>query len=86
MHNNTFPYTTPSATVKTTSIFNPYYGNRCSTQSSGGLVQESLECGKCVQEQDLQDEQGFSIPFEVYFAPYAWNRLIIFNVEISLRG
>lgn len=54
----------------------------CSTQSSDGLVQGGLEC---VQEQDLQDEQGFSITSEVYFTPHAWNRLKIFNIEISLR-
>lgn len=54
----------------------------CSTQSSDGLVQGGLEC---VQEQDLQDEQGFSITSEVYFTPHAWNRSKIFNIEISLR-
>lgn len=66
---NTFPCATPSATVKTASLFNPNCGNRCSTQSSSGLVRERLEHRKCVQEQDLPDEQGFSIPLEVYFVP-----------------
>ena len=86
MYISTFPYTTPSATVKTASHFNPYYGNRHSTQSSGALVRENLECRKLVQEQDLPDEQGFSALFEVDFAPHAWSRLMVFSVEISLRG
>lgn len=51
----------------------------CFTQSSDGLVQGGQEC-KCVQGQDLQDEQGFSIISEVYFTPHAWNRLKIFNI------
>lgn len=48
------------------------------------LVWGGLEC-RCVQEQDLWDEQGFNIISEVNFTPHAWNRLKIFNIEISLR-